>query len=81
MDECIDLFGDAKIFSTLEAKSGYWKVEIAEEDQEKPPLHPIMVFPFYSHALQFEGRSRDFSTSYGCPVDESKVTVGRGLFG
>ena len=35
MEECIDSLGDATIFSTLDANSGYWQVEIAEEDRDK----------------------------------------------
>ena len=35
MDECIDSLGDAKIFSTLDCNSGYWQIEIDEDDQEK----------------------------------------------
>lgn len=32
MDECIDLLGDAKVFSTLHANSGYLKAEVDKED-------------------------------------------------
>ncbi|CAN8070819.1 unnamed protein product, partial [Agarophyton chilense] len=35
MDECIDSLGEANVFTTLDANSGYWKVPIAEEDQDK----------------------------------------------
>ena len=35
MDECIDSLGDAGIFSTLDANSGYWQVEIHPEDKDK----------------------------------------------
>ena len=35
MDECIDSFGDATVFTTLDCNSGYWQVEIAEEDRDK----------------------------------------------
>ena len=35
MDECIDSLGDAQLFSTLDANSGYWQIEMAEEDKNK----------------------------------------------
>lgn len=35
MDECIDLPGNAVIFSTMDPKSRYWKVEIAHSDGDK----------------------------------------------
>lgn len=30
MDDSIDFFGDAKIFSTVDANSGWWQVEMAK---------------------------------------------------
>ena len=33
MDECLDSLGDAKIFSTLDANTGYWQVEIDEQSR------------------------------------------------
>jgi hypothetical protein len=35
MSDCLDSLGDAKIFSTLDANSGYWHLEMAEADREK----------------------------------------------
>lgn len=35
MDECIDSLRSAKIFSTLDANSGYWKIEIDPRDRDK----------------------------------------------
>ena len=35
MDECIDSLGDVIVFTTLDCNSGYWQVEIAEEDRDK----------------------------------------------
>ena len=35
MDECIDSLGDSNYFTTLDCNSGYWQVEIAEEDCDK----------------------------------------------
>lgn len=28
MDECIDLLGDSRIFSTLDANRDYWQLEV-----------------------------------------------------
>lgn len=46
MDECIDTLGEANIFSTLDANSGYWQVPIVEEDKPKTA--------FTSHAGFYE---------------------------
>ncbi len=35
MDDCIDSLGGAKVFSTLDCNSGYWRIPIAEEDRDK----------------------------------------------
>jgi Reverse transcriptase (RNA-dependent DNA polymerase) len=35
LDECIDSLGDAVVFSTLDANSGYWKVSVLPEDCDK----------------------------------------------
>ena len=35
MDDCIDSLGDAVVFTTLHCNSGYWKVPVAPEDQDK----------------------------------------------
>ena len=35
MDECINSLGDARIFSTLDAYSGYWQMNVAKEDRHK----------------------------------------------
>eukprot|EP00170_Pyropia_yezoensis_P000121 contig_1019_g122 len=35
MDDCIDFLGDATLFSTLDCKSGYWQILLADEDKEK----------------------------------------------
>jgi len=33
MDECIDSFGDARVFSTLDCNTCYWKMPVAQEYQ------------------------------------------------
>lgn len=35
MDECLDSLGDMRIFSVLDAISGYWQMPIPEEDRDK----------------------------------------------
>jgi len=35
MDDCIDLLGDAKVFSTLDSNSGYWQIPVADEERDK----------------------------------------------
>jgi len=35
MDDCIDFLKDAKVFSTLDCNSGYWKIPVADEDRDK----------------------------------------------
>lgn len=38
MDECTDSLEKATVFSTLDANSGYWRIEIDEGNQEKTAL-------------------------------------------
>ena len=35
MDECLDSLGDTKVFSALDAISGYWQMPIPESDRDK----------------------------------------------
>ena len=35
IDDCLDNFGNAKFFSTLDLQSGYWQISVAEEDKPK----------------------------------------------
>ncbi len=35
MDECIDTLGEAKVFTTLDAYSGYWQVNVKKDDRPK----------------------------------------------
>ncbi len=34
MDECTDSLGDAKVFMTLDPKSGYWQLPVRDKDRE-----------------------------------------------
>jgi Reverse transcriptase (RNA-dependent DNA polymerase) len=35
LDECIDSLGDAVVFSTMDANSGYWQVLMHPDDRDK----------------------------------------------
>ena len=35
IDSCLDCLSSARIFSTLDLQSGYWQLEVAEEDRHK----------------------------------------------
>ena len=35
IDDCLDNFGNAKFFSTLDLQSGYWQISVADEDKPK----------------------------------------------
>jgi len=38
MEDCIDVLGDAKVFSTLDCNSGFWKKPVADEDRDKTTI-------------------------------------------
>lgn len=38
VNECIDSLGEAKVFSTLNANSGYWRMEVDERDHNKTSI-------------------------------------------
>ena len=52
MDDTLDTLAGAKWFSTLDMVSGYWQVEVADEDKEKTALctpggfYEFNVLPF-----------------------------------
>ena len=46
MDECIDSLGDAAVFTSLDAYSGYWQVAIKPEDRKK--------YAFICHSGHFQ---------------------------
>lgn len=35
MDDCTDFIGDARVFTTSDAESGYWKVKVPKIDRDK----------------------------------------------
>ena len=52
IDTCLDCLASAKIFSTMDLQSGYWQLELAEEDRAKSAfitkygLYEYTVLPF-----------------------------------
>ena len=42
IDDCIDSLGNATIFTTLDANSGYWQVPVAPEDRDKTTFTTFM---------------------------------------
>lgn len=47
MDECINLLGEAMIFSTLDASSDYWQVEIDKCNREKTVFSIHGLYQFF----------------------------------
>jgi hypothetical protein len=35
LDDCIDSLGEARVFSTLDANSGYWQIKVSEDSRDK----------------------------------------------
>lgn len=62
MDECIDCSGDATIFLTMHAISGYWKVEVTGEEATKPLCVPLWTILFITMQLGLKRRTWDVST-------------------
>ena len=52
VDDCLDCLSGAKIFSTLDLQSGYWQIEVKEEDRPKTAfvtrggLYEYVTMPF-----------------------------------
>jgi len=38
MEDCLDSLGDAKVFTSLDCKTGYWQVPLRPADREKTAL-------------------------------------------
>lgn len=58
IDNSLDVFGEAKLFTTLDLK-GYWQVPVQEQIVRKLPLHVIKFVLIQHHALWSEGGSQD----------------------
>lgn len=62
MDECIDIYGNDTILSSLHANSGYWELCVAEEDSDRtafashhgPFRFTGMSFGLKSHPRTFQ---------------------------
>ena len=52
IDECVDTLGEANTFTTLDALSGSWQVQLTEEDQAKTA--------FTTHAGFYQFKSMPF---------------------
>jgi RNase H-like domain found in reverse transcriptase/Reverse transcriptase (RNA-dependent DNA polymerase)/Integrase zinc binding domain/Integrase core domain/Chromo (CHRromatin Organisation MOdifier) domain len=52
IDDCLDSLGEAKVFSTLDANSGYWQIRVDPKDREKTS--------FICHAGTFQFRRMPF---------------------
>lgn len=51
-DGSIVFLGNATIFSTLDAKNGYWQVEIAHDNREEESVHVLpRSFTLYTKAF------------------------------
>jgi len=52
IDDIVALLGDAKCFTTLDLKSGYWQIKLEDDSQEKTSftchkgLFQLKVMPF-----------------------------------
>jgi Reverse transcriptase (RNA-dependent DNA polymerase) len=52
MDDCLDSLGEAEFFSTLDANTGLWQIEVSPEDRDKTTfschvgMHRFLRIPF-----------------------------------
>lgn len=66
--ECIDSLGDAIVFLTLVARSGYYQVEVANRDRKNGIYFILKALLFHAHSFCPEENTRDASTSDGLPT-------------
>lgn len=55
MDEIIDSLGDVKIFSTLEAGSGYWQIGVQKSDRESIAIPITSYYGLYQFTIIYFG--------------------------
>lgn len=70
MDEWIDSMEEARIFSTLEATYGYWKVQIDRRDHKRSPLPVTTAYTsLYECRLDWKMRLPPFNEQWTvfCP--------------
>lgn len=65
LNNCIDRFGDAAVFYTLEASCGYWQIIIREEDRKKLPHNPKWHVSLQTRDVRMLERSGDLSVHSG----------------
>lgn len=74
MHECMASLCHAMIFWTLDATSGYWQLEIAEEDRYKKSFHvSSFLLPLHAQDFLIEEGAYDVLTSKDCPIGESQA--------
>jgi hypothetical protein len=72
LDECIGSLGDAQVFSTLDANSGYWQVSMHPDDRNKA------TFTFYVGIFRFERMPfglRNANSTFQCAMDSIRSGV------
>lgn len=62
MDDCMDIIGEANIFTALDANLGYWQLPVRESDQVKTA--------FSCHDGIFEFNQMPFWLMSACPFSE-----------
>ena len=72
MDECIDSQGDTKVFSTLDANSGYWQILIAPTDRDETSF--TMHFETYAFS-RTPFRLKNAPATYQRAIDTILTTV------
>lgn len=72
MESCIDILGDAAIFSRIDCTSGYWQISVARKDREKTTF--TTVWGTYRY-LRMPFRLRNFHATFQRALD----TILRGV--
>ncbi len=76
IDDTLDTLAGSKRFSTLDLISGYWQVEVAEEDQEKTAFCTKEgLFEFKSYALWVVECTRHIPETAGSSVAMVQVPL------
>lgn len=65
MDEYIDVLEESIVFSTPDFTSGYWQVEIGDEDRNSPPSY-LTAAHIGSHERRLD--SRIYQTHFNEPL-------------
>lgn len=81
MDECLDSLGRVRLFLTLKANSGYWKIEIDDQIQKRGLLRPMTAFTDLSNAVWSEEHTHHFSTRMGRYTTDREMVFRIGIPG